>query len=101
MQHYRKNKLWSDSYCVVSCGGAPLQIVKQYIQNQNQKSLENARALRGGGRVLTRVGFLHLGVGKTRRTRKESRQGCFFYSYSVHILEFAVSSLSSFSPRST
>ena len=25
---------WSRSYCVVSCGGAPLNIVKQYIQNQ-------------------------------------------------------------------
>jgi hypothetical protein len=27
---------------------------------------------------LTRVGFLHLGVGKTWGTRKESRQGSFF-----------------------
>lgn len=25
---------WSASYCAVSCGGAPLEIVKQYIQNQ-------------------------------------------------------------------
>jgi REP element-mobilizing transposase RayT len=25
---------WSPSYCVVSCGGAPLEIVKQYIQSQ-------------------------------------------------------------------
>jgi len=25
---------WSRSYCVVSCGGAPLKIVEQYIQNQ-------------------------------------------------------------------
>lgn len=28
--------LWSPSYCVVSCGGAPLEIVKQYIQNQRK-----------------------------------------------------------------
>jgi len=25
---------WSPSYCAVSCGGAPLEIVKQYVQNQ-------------------------------------------------------------------
>ena len=27
---------WSPSYCAVSCGGAPLEIVKQYIQNQQK-----------------------------------------------------------------
>lgn len=26
---------WSPSYCVVSCGGAPLDIVKAYIEDQN------------------------------------------------------------------
>lgn len=26
---------WSPSYCVVSCGGAPLDIVKAYVENQN------------------------------------------------------------------
>lgn len=25
---------WSPSYCIASCGGAPLDIVKTYIQNQ-------------------------------------------------------------------
>ena len=25
--------LWSPSYCVVSCGGASLEIVRQYVQN--------------------------------------------------------------------
>jgi putative transposase len=25
---------WSPSYCVVSCGGAPLEIVKQYVEQQ-------------------------------------------------------------------
>jgi putative transposase len=25
---------WSPSYCVVSCGGAPLEIVKAYVENQ-------------------------------------------------------------------
>lgn len=31
---YWKPVFWHDAYCVVSCGGAPLEIVKQYIQNQ-------------------------------------------------------------------
>lgn len=34
-QFYAKPVLWSRSYCVVSCGSAPVEIVKQYIQNQN------------------------------------------------------------------
>ena len=34
-KYYWKDKFWSDSYCVVSCGGAPLEIIKQYIQSQN------------------------------------------------------------------
>ena len=36
--------LWSPSYCVVSCGGAPLEIVKQYIENQRRPS--DAKALK-------------------------------------------------------
>ena len=28
------NHFWSPSYCVVSCGGAPLEIVKAYVENQ-------------------------------------------------------------------
>jgi putative transposase len=36
-----KDKLWGDqfwspSYCVASCGGAPLDIVKAYVENQNK-----------------------------------------------------------------
>ena len=30
-----KAKLWHDSKCIVSCGGAPLAVVKQYIENQS------------------------------------------------------------------
>jgi putative transposase len=26
--------LWSPSYCVVSCGGASLEVVQRYIQSQ-------------------------------------------------------------------
>lgn len=31
---YSKPVLWSRSYFAGSCGGAPLEVVKQYIQNQ-------------------------------------------------------------------
>ncbi len=31
-----KNILWSPSYCAVSCGEAPLDIIKKYIENQNK-----------------------------------------------------------------
>lgn len=29
---------WSPSYCVVSCGGAPLEIVKRYVEQQRGAS---------------------------------------------------------------
>jgi putative transposase len=37
-QWYKKPVLWSRSYCVVSCGGAPLEILKQYIVQQDRPS---------------------------------------------------------------
>lgn len=33
-----KGILWSPSYFAASCGGAPLEIVKKYIQEQNSYS---------------------------------------------------------------
>ena len=30
-----KAKLWHDSKCIVSCGSAPLDIVKEYVRNQS------------------------------------------------------------------
>jgi len=33
---YSKPVLWSRSYCVLSCGGAPLEIIKQYIQQEDR-----------------------------------------------------------------
>ena len=33
---YSKPVLWSRSYCILSCGGAPLEIIKQYIQQQDR-----------------------------------------------------------------
>lgn len=31
---YWKPVFWSRSYCIVTCGGAPLTVLKQYIENQ-------------------------------------------------------------------
>ncbi len=33
--NYYKGVLWSPSYFAASCGGAPISVVKQYIQSQN------------------------------------------------------------------
>ena len=33
---YRSPVFWSRSYCIVSCGGAPLSIIKQYIEQQKE-----------------------------------------------------------------
>jgi putative transposase len=33
---YSKPVLWSRSYCVLSCGGAPLSVIQQYIQQQDR-----------------------------------------------------------------
>ncbi|MEW2332004.1 transposase [Micromonospora chersina] len=37
VRHYcRADKLWSGSYFAGSVGGAPLSVVKQYIEQQNR-----------------------------------------------------------------
>ena len=33
---YRKPVLWSPSYCIISAGGAPIEILKQYVENQKR-----------------------------------------------------------------
>ena len=44
-------RFWSPSYCVVSCGGAPLEVVKKYIENQNTpsslKHIEQSKRFKG------------------------------------------------------
>jgi putative transposase len=32
---YWKPVFWSRSYCAISCGGAPLSVIKQYIEQQS------------------------------------------------------------------
>jgi putative transposase len=31
---YRKPVFWSRSYCIISCSGAPLSVIKQYVEQQ-------------------------------------------------------------------
>jgi putative transposase len=54
-----KNKLWGDhfwspSYCVVSCGGASLDVVRTYIEDQrkpsDKKSMEQSKRFAGTNR---------------------------------------------------
>jgi putative transposase len=33
-KYYWKPIFWSRTYCLISCGGAPLSFLKQYIENQ-------------------------------------------------------------------
>jgi len=33
-EHYWKPVFWNGSYCILTCCGAPLSVIKQYIENQ-------------------------------------------------------------------
>jgi putative transposase len=33
-RYYRKPVFWHRSYCILSAGGAPLSVIRQYIENQ-------------------------------------------------------------------
>ena len=35
---YNKATLWSPSYCIISAGGAPLDVLKGYIEGQGKRS---------------------------------------------------------------
>ena len=46
--------LWAPSYCIVSCGGAPLDVVKRYVDNQNTEGHQrHARFKRVGKHATT------------------------------------------------
>jgi putative transposase len=34
--HYWREMLWSPSYFAASCGGAPLEIIRQYVEQQQR-----------------------------------------------------------------
>uniref|UniRef100_UPI001069E0FC transposase n=1 Tax=Methylacidiphilum caldifontis TaxID=2795386 RepID=UPI001069E0FC len=33
--YWQKSLFWSRSYCIITVGGAPLAVLKQYIEGQN------------------------------------------------------------------
>ena len=41
--------LWSPSYCAVSCGGASLDVIKEYVKNQRMPSSD--KGVKQGMRV--------------------------------------------------
>lgn len=34
---YKRPVLWSPSYCILSAGGAPIEILRQYVENQQRQ----------------------------------------------------------------
>jgi putative transposase len=35
-RYYRRPVLWSRSYCVITAGGAPLAVLRRYVENQTR-----------------------------------------------------------------
>lgn len=59
--------LWSPSYCVVSCGGASLDVIKEYVKNQRVPS--SIKGVKQSIRERGRVGNnSRVRTGQTRRT---------------------------------
>jgi putative transposase len=54
---YRKPVFWSRSYCIISCGGAPLSILKQYIEQQRSPNDEEESSRRA--EIPRRTAFSH------------------------------------------
>ena len=50
------NHLWSPSYCAVSCGGASLDVVKSYVENQRKPPSD--KAIGQFNRVIKKYGSL-------------------------------------------
>ena len=42
-KYFWKGVLWSPSYFAASCGGAPLDVIKDYIQSQDSPRIHNTR----------------------------------------------------------
>ena len=55
-KYYWKPVLWTRAYCLLSAGGAPLDIIKEYIENQGRNSspskLAKLRNATSRGRIL-------------------------------------------------
>jgi transposase IS200-family protein len=38
-KYYYKPLFWSNSYCIISSGGAPIETIKKYIEGQNKLTI--------------------------------------------------------------
>ena len=48
---YRKGVLWSPSYFAASCGGAPISIIRQYIERQRNPQSDSYRGQRASAHI--------------------------------------------------
>jgi putative transposase len=76
--YYRANKLWSGSYFAGSVGGAPLSIVRPYIEQHNRPFQGTARALaalpaRAFTPALKGGALARIRVATARRPRRRCR----------------------------
>ena len=63
-----KEAFWSQSFCLLTAGGAPVEVIRQYIENQGEKSIEHS------------ISFPNL---SDRRTEDTSWQNIWLLSFSV------------------
>ena len=63
-----KEAFWSQSFCLLTAGGAPVEVIRQYIENQGEKSIEHS------------ISFPNL---SDRRTEDTSGQNIWLLSFSV------------------
>ena len=63
-----KEAFWSQSFCLLTAGGAPVEVIRQYIENQGEKSIEHS------------ISFPNL---SDRRTEDTSGQNIWLLSFPV------------------
>ena len=51
-QFYWKPLLWTRAYCLLTTGGATIETIKKYIENQGRHSSPSNLQSRSGGRIL-------------------------------------------------
>ena len=63
-----KEAFWSQSFCLLTAGGAPVEVIRQYIESQGVKSIEHS------------ISFPNL---SDRRTEDTSGQNIWLLSFPV------------------
>ena len=63
-----KEAFWSQSFCLLTAGGAPVEVIRQYIETQGEKSIEHS---------------ISLPYLSNRRTEDTPRKNIWLLSFSV------------------